>query len=61
MPNCWLSSPLKIQAVKDTYDYYNFDMTIHDSDITAMTSTMQIMLTSGMIEKDVDIASLVIR
>lgn len=43
------------------YGYYNFDMTIHDSDITAMTSTMQIMLTSGMIEKDVDIASLVIR
>ena len=43
------------------YGYYNFDMTIHDSDITAMTSTMQIMLASDMIEKEVDIASLVIR
>ena len=52
---------LDIQAVKDMYGYYNFDMTIHDSDITAMTSTMQFMLDNDMIEKEVDIASLVIR
>lgn len=52
---------LDIQAVKDMYAYYNFDMTIHDSDITAMESTMQFMLDNDMIEKEVDIASLVIR
>ena len=52
---------LDIQAVKDMYGFYNFDMTIHDSDITAMTSTMQFMLDNDMIEKEVDIASLVIR
>ena len=52
---------LDIQAVRDMYGYYNFDMTIHDSDITAMESTMQFMLDNGMIEKEVDIASLVIR
>ena len=43
------------------YGYYNFDMTIHDSDITAMTDTMNFMLNNDMIEKEVDIASLVIR
>lgn len=52
---------LDIQAVKDMYGYYNFDMTIHDSDITAIESTMQFMLNNGMIEKEVDINSLVIR
>ena len=43
------------------YCYYNFDMTIHDSDITTMTSTMQFMPDNDIIEKEVDIASLVIR
>lgn len=52
---------LDIQAVKDMYGYYNFDMTIHDSDIAAMESTMKFMLDNDMIEKEVDIASLVIR
>lgn len=52
---------LDIQAVRDMYAYYNFDMTIHDSDITAMESTMRFMLDNDMIEKEVDIASLVIR
>lgn len=52
---------LDIQAVKDMYGYYNFDMTIHDSDIAAMEATMQFMLANDMIEKEVDIASLVIR
>ena len=36
-------------------------MTIRDSDITAMTSTMQFMLDNGMIENPVDINGLVIR
>ena len=52
---------LDIQAVRDMYAYYNFDMTIHDSDIAAMESTMHFMLDNSMIEKEVDIASLVIR
>jgi sulfonate transport system substrate-binding protein len=52
---------LDIQAVRDMYAYYNFDMTIHDSDIAAMDSTMRFMLENGMIEQEVDIASLVIR
>ena len=52
---------LDINAVKDMYGYYNFDMTIHDSDITAMEATMQFMLDNDMIEQPVDIASLVIR
>ena len=52
---------LDIQAVKDMYGYYNFDMTIHDSDIAAMDATMRFMLNNDMIEKEVDIASLVIR
>ena len=52
---------LDINAVKDMYGYYNFDMTIYDSDIAAMESTMQFMLDNDMIEQPVDIASLVIR
>ena len=52
---------LDIQAVRDMYAYYDFDMTIRDSDITAMTSTMQFMLDNGMIENPVDINGLVIR
>ena len=36
-------------------------MTIHDSDIAAMESTMRFMLDNDMIEQEVDIASLVIR
>ena len=52
---------LDIQAVRDMYDYYNFNMTIQDSDIAAMDSTMRFMLNNDMIEKEVDIASLVIR
>ena len=52
---------LDIYAVKDMYGYYNFDMTIYDSDIAAMESTMQFMLDNDMIEQPVDIASLVIR
>lgn len=52
---------LDIQAVRDMYAYYDFDMTIRDSDITAMEATMQFMLDTGMIENKVDISELVIR
>jgi len=52
---------LDIEAVRDMYAYYDFDMTIRDSDIEAMTDTMQFMLVNGMIENSVDISSLVIR
>ena len=52
---------LDVEAVRDMYAYYDFDMTIRDSDIAAMQSTVQFMLDSGMIEQDVDISTLVRR
>lgn len=52
---------LDVQAVRDMYAYYDFDMTIRDSDIAAMEATMNFMLETGMIEQAVDVASLVIR
>ena len=52
---------LDIEAVRDMYAYYDFDMTIRDSDIAAMQSTVQFMLDSGMIEESVDISSIVRR
>ena len=52
---------LDIQAVRDMYAYYDFDMTVRDSDIAAMEGTMQFMLDAGMIENAVDISGLVIR
>lgn len=48
-------------AVEEMFEYYDFDMTIRDSDIEAMKSTMQFMLDTEMIEKEVDIENLVIR
>ncbi|MBQ9846134.1 MAG: hypothetical protein IJO54_08665 [Oscillospiraceae bacterium] len=52
---------LDVNAVKDMFAYYDFDMTIRDSDIAAMESTMKFLLETGMIENTVDINSLVIR
>ena len=52
---------LDISAVQDMYGYYDFDMTIRDSDIAAMESTMRFMLETGMIENEVDINNLVLR
>jgi hypothetical protein len=43
------------------YAYYDFDPEIRDSDIEAMTSTMNFMLENGMIEQAVDVNALVIR
>ncbi|MEE1200138.1 MAG: NrtA/SsuA/CpmA family ABC transporter substrate-binding protein [Christensenellales bacterium] len=48
-------------AVEDMYAYYDFDPEIRDSDIEAMTSTMNFMLENGMIEQAVDVNALVIR
>lgn len=48
-------------AVEEMFAYYDFDMTIRDSDIEAMKSTMQFMLDTEMIEQEVDIENLVIR
>jgi sulfonate transport system substrate-binding protein len=48
-------------AVADMFGYYDFDMTIRDSDIAAMESTMRFMLANGMIENEVDVSALVIR
>lgn len=52
---------LDLQAVRDMYAYYDFDMTVRDSDIAAMEATMQFMLDTGMIENSVNISELVIR
>ncbi len=52
---------LDAAAVRDMYEYYDFDMTIRDSDIAAMESTMRFMLENGMIENEVDVNALVIR
>ena len=52
---------LDVNAVKEMYEYYDFDMTIKDSDIEAMKSTMEFMLDTEMIEEEVDIEELVIR
>ncbi len=52
---------LDLAAVKDMYAYYDFDMNIRDSDLTAMESTMKFMLENEMIEKEVNISDLVIR
>lgn len=52
---------LDVAAVEEMAQYYDFDMTIRDSDMEAMRSTMQFMLDTEMIEKEVDIEKLVIR
>ena len=52
---------LELSAVEDMYGYYDFDMTVRDSDIAAMESTMRFMLDNGMIENEVDVNALVIR
>lgn len=48
-------------AVAEMAEYYDFDMTVRDSDIAAMERTMRFMLDAGMIEQPVSIADLVIR
>lgn len=50
---------LTVDAVKEMYPMYDFDMTIYDSDIEAMKKTEIFMKDNGMIENDVDIESLI--
>lgn len=50
---------LTVDAVKEMYPMYDFDMTIKDSDIEAMKKTEQFMKENGMIEQDVDIEGLI--
>lgn len=50
---------LTIDAVKEMYPMYDFDMTIRDSDIEAMKKTVVFMKENGMIENDVDIEALI--
>ncbi len=52
---------LDISAVEAMYPLYDFDMTMRDSDIAAMQSTMEFMLDSGMIEQEVDIHDLILQ
>lgn len=52
---------LTIDAVKEMYPMYDFDMTIRDSDIEAMKKTVVFMKENGMIENDVDIEALIWR
>ncbi len=47
------------EAVAEMYPMYDFDMTIKDSDITAMQKTEAFMYENGMIEERVDIESLI--
>lgn len=50
---------LTVEAVKEMYPLYDFDMTIKDSDIEAMKKTEQFMKENQMIETDVDIEELI--
>lgn len=52
---------LTVEAVKEMYPMYDFDMTIRDSDIEAMKKTEAFMKDNGMIEEDVDIDALIWR
>lgn len=51
---------LTVDAVKEMYPLYDFDMTIKDSDIEAMKKTEQFMKENGMIEEDVEIEGLIL-
>lgn len=51
---------LTVEAVKEMYPMYDFDMTIKDSDIEAMKKTERFMKENQMIEQDVDIEKLIL-
>lgn len=51
---------LSADAVKEMYPMYNFDAAISASDIEAMKKTEKFMKDNAMIEKDVDIDSLIL-
>jgi len=51
---------LTVEAVKEMYPLYDFDMAIKDSDIEAMKKTERFMKENQMIEQDVDIEDLIL-
>ena len=55
-----METELTGDAVREMYPMYDFDMTIRDSDITAMEKTEKFMLENGMIENEVDIQDLIL-
>ncbi len=55
-----VETELTTDAVKEMYPMYDFDMTIRDSDITAMEKTEDFMMENGMIENEVDIQDLIL-
>lgn len=52
---------LDVSAVEEMYAWYDFDMTIRDSDIASMKATADFMLDAEMIEEAVDVDALVVR
>ena len=54
------ATELPIDAVKEMYGMYDFNMEIKSSDIESMDKTVEFMKENGMIENDVDIQSLIL-
>lgn len=55
------ATDLSIDAVKEMYPMYDFNMEITDSDIESMKKTEQFMKENGMIENDVNIEDLILK
>ncbi len=55
-----VETELTVDAVKEMYPMYDFDMEIRDSDIAAMEKTEAFMLENGMIENEVSIPDLIL-
>ena len=51
---------LPVEAVKEMYEMYDFNMEITSSDIESMEKTVEFMKENKMIENDVDIRSLIL-
>lgn len=51
---------LPLNAVKEMYEMYDFNMEITESDIASMEKTVKFMKENNMIENDVDIQSLIL-
>ena len=52
---------LTVDAVKEMYPMYDFNMEIKDSDVEAMKKTMEFMKNNDMIENEVDMETLIWR
>ena len=51
---------LPLDGVKEMYKMYDFNMEIKESDIESMQKTVTFMKENNMIEKDVDVRSLIL-